>query len=148
MAVVQEWKYVLGQTLVWGPKTEYSTAPVQYCNGAYQLCLAVNLAFIHPGNVKAICSDISQQFPPRRVTFLLGWVDSPHCSIIGSQYNISFPQLSDESLLGGEWYSKYNVLLKVKQVADDICNANNISASLRQCMAHQWYCYGEAQSNN
>ena len=138
---VHEWKYELGQALVWGPKTEHSTAVVQYNDGVYRMCLSINLAFFCPGNVRVICSDISQQYPPRRTNFLLAWAKNPHWQRMGSNHCVtSLPQFSNEALLGAEWCQKYNELLSV-------IDTTKASPSLRQWMAHQRYCYSLKHGN-
>jgi len=50
-----------------------------YTSG-YRICLSVSVACINAGNVKRIVSDISQQYPPRRMSLLMDWAKKPHFS--------------------------------------------------------------------
>jgi hypothetical protein len=65
-------KYKLGEALIWGPNTEHSTAFVAHHRG-YQVCVAVNIAFINALNVKQITLDFTQQYPPKSQKVLQQW---------------------------------------------------------------------------
>jgi hypothetical protein len=63
-------KYQMEEAIVWGPDTVHSTACVRY-QGGYRVCVAINFGFINPLNVKQVVSDLTQQYPPKRMKLLL-----------------------------------------------------------------------------
>ena len=130
-------KYNLGESLVWGPKTEHSTA-IMSCNGNYRVCISVSVAYITPLYVKQIMMDVTQKFPPRKKKLLLQWARSPHWSRTSSPGNSNIPHLEDKALLGMEWYEKYSLLKSL--LNKNVCEAEYPS-SLRQWMAYQRYCF-------
>jgi hypothetical protein len=106
-------KYNVGEALICGPETEHSTAPVSYDSG-YHVCVAVNIGFINPINVRKMALDVTQQYPPRSVILLLEWSKNPHWRKGALQEESYLPSVPDSILLGNGWFPKYTELVPLK----------------------------------
>ena len=132
-------KYNVGEALIWGPLTEHSTAQVKYDAG-FRVCVAINVGFINPLNVRQIVLDITQKYPPRSGKLLLEWAKNPHWRKEALHDDTYFPRVPDAILLGSEWFSKYTELVSLKE-GGSIVEEDGYPSSLRQWMAHQRYCF-------
>lgn len=138
-------KYQMEEAIVWGPDTEHSTAWVAY-QGEYRVCVAVNLGFINPLNVKQIMNDFTQQYPPKRSKLLLEWAEKPHWRRSQTNGESFLPTVTLDVVLGREWYEKYLELVSVL-ANNNTTQEHNYSLSLRQWMAHQRYCFSLKHGN-
>ena len=144
--ILYSMKYEAGVACMWGPLLCHSTAMFSYTSG-YHICLSVSVACINAGNVKRIVSDISQQYPPRRMSLLMDWAKKPHFS--GGKCKLPF--FSQEALLGQEWLKQYNNYVASTTNSRD-GRYSSVSKSLQKWICHQRYCfslkYGSSGTEN
>jgi hypothetical protein len=146
-------KYDLDNIVIFGPSTIHSSAPVTYCNDAYQVCLFLSVANINKGNIDVLLEDIKSIYPSKTdKALLLRWsCIRPHWKCCQHVITTNIPIIQNEIIIYGDhWSMMFDILLSLKSNIDVAITAayhQSMSASCRQWVYEQHHYYSVKYSS-